>query len=624
MTSAASFNAQDKAEQLQMEIEEVRQEMAREQAWRIESVMDRLCPVRAWGRENEELKVAIRKALAEKEAVINNVFGHSFKNQSNYIITATTQTGKTKMLTDILGETGMRSISVVSCDNRDDQVQQLSKRLHLAGIENLKIKDIKLTAAGNVKKVFLERILKHYNEHKKLTFVLLNNTSQCSKLSSVINQLFRTLDVERYQVFHDEADLINKSDYVEANGPEKIAKVHKDWVEHFNNIKVFHQIKFVKRVWISATPENCSLIKDVKAKHVFVLPQHPNYRTQNIFEEWSNQENTDALVAEVERIKEECSKEVILYCTDRLNSGQAEISRDLCRIAKCPVVSYNGSGSIIYKPRQNPRLNKTDAISDILAELEQDFYTGPVIVVGHALMSRGISFVSSKSGEKPLSATVMFYEGSRTAHAVGIAQRIGRISGNSRPDLPDRVLYCSKEIHECYNKYLANQIVIYETLRSPENQERFVSDILVNDEIIGLKELDRKVDRNELGKAITIYSSSCSKSSNLTETTANSDESVSDDDESADTEKMKGLVRRWIKTDNSDSIAKIFRKIYSSPGSKMLSSEVNAIVSSLSKVAQYFGNLTSSNHSNKWCLVFSKDSQFHYIRPEAVEFANTL
>jgi hypothetical protein len=418
--------------------------------------------------------------------------------------------------------------------------------------------------------------------------------------------------------------LINKSDYVEANGPEKIAKVHKDWVEHFNNIKVFHQIKFVKRVWISATPENCSLIKDVKAKHVFVLPQHPNYRTQNIFEEWSNQENTDALVAEVERIKEECSKEVILYCTDRLNSGQAEISRDLCRIAKCPVVSYNGSGSIIYKPRQNPRLNKTDAISDILAELEQDFYTGPVIVVGHALMSRGISFVSSKSGEKPLSATVMFYEGSRTAHAVGIAQRIGRISGNSRPDLPDRVLYCSKEIHECYNKYLANQIVIYETLRSPENQERFVSDILVNDEIIGLKELDRKVDRNELGKAITIYSSSCSKSSNLTETTANSDESVSDDDESADTEKMKGLVRRWIKTDNSDSIAKIFRKIYSSPGSKMLSSEVNAIVSSLSKVAQYFGNLTSSNHSNKWCLVFSKDSQFHYIRPEAVEFANTL
>jgi hypothetical protein len=527
--------------------------------------------------------------------------------------------GKTGLVNDILNETGAGSISVVSCDNRDDQVRQFSKRMHVAGIENMKIEDVKITRAGNIKKAFLERIVRHYDSQGKLTFVLLNNTAQVAKLSVIINQLLRILVVERYQVFHDEADLINKSDKVDSNGPEKIAKVHKDWIEHFNNIKVFNQLKFIKRVWISATPENCSLIKDVKAKNVFVLPKHPHYRCQNKFEEWpkENCDELEPLIKEVRRIKGQNSKEVILYCTERLNAAQATISLELCRKAKCPVVSYNGLGNTVFKPGQTPRLNRCDSISDILAQLEQDLYTGPVIVVGHALMSRGISFVSSKRGDKPLTATVMFYKGSKTTNAVNIAQRCGRTAGTSRNDIPVRKIYCSKAINDCDTNYFSNQTVIYKVLKKPENKERFVADIMTDDEIRGLKKLGRKVDRNELGKANTIYASSCSRS---TSSSGSSRSSAN----ASDTEKMTNDVTKWDKPETVSSIAKIFRKIHGSPGNKMLSSEVKQMVLDLGKTNSYYNNLTSPNHTNKWCLVFSKDSTHHYINPEAVAFANTL
>lgn len=608
MSDTDSITTQEQLEEMNWAIQENR----RQSALRDQEIRQRFDPLTVWERKNKQVKAAIRLAYSEEEAIIQNVFGHSIRNQTNYIMTGRPQMGKTGMFNNVLLETGDRSISVVSCDNRDDQVLQLSKRMHLAGIENLKIKEVKVTKAGNIKKEFLKKILHHYDIHKKLTFVLLNNTIQVSKLSVIINQLLRILHVERYQVFHDEADLINKSDKVDSNGPENISKVHKDWIEHFNNIKVFHQLRFVKRMWVSATPENCSLIKDVKAKDVFVLPKHPDYRCQNIFEEWPK-ENGDALeplVKEAQRIKRNKSKEVILYCTERLNAAQETISVELCRKVNCPVVSYNGIGNTIFKPGQNPRLNNCDTISDILAELEQDLYTGPVIVVGHALMSRGISFVSSKRGDKPLSATVMFYKGSTTTHAVNIAQRTGRIAGTSRDDVDDRKIYCSKSINECDTNYFANQTAIYRALKKPENKERFVADIMADDEIRGLKKLGRKVDRNELGKANSIYASSCSRSESSSGT---SEHTLTDEDW------MKKLIIYWFRPNNNDRIKRVFMKMYSNEGYKMLTSEIKTIITTSGPLRSM-----TNRHISNWDKVFTKDELYHYIKPEAVAFANTL
>jgi hypothetical protein len=72
----------------------------------------------------------------------------------------------------------------------------------------------------------------------------------------------------------------------------------------------------------------------------------------------------------------------------------------------------------------------------------------------------------------------MFYLGSDSTNAVAIAQRIGRITGTSRPDINKRVLYTRDKIFECYSSYLKNQETIYNILKNTENAELLVADIL--------------------------------------------------------------------------------------------------------------------------------------------------
>ena len=99
---------------------------------------------------------------------------------------------------------------------------------------------------------------------------------------------------------------------------------------------------------------------------------------------------------------------------------------------------------------------------------------------------------------------------------------------------------------------------------------------------------------------------------------SNSDNTINSDE----TDKMKRLVKSWMKLTNITDIAKVFRKIYNSPDSKLLSSEVKSELSNTSNT--FYNNLTSEQHSNKWNTVFRKDNEFHYIKNEALEYANTL
>ena len=96
----------------------------------------------------------------------------------------------------------------------------------------------------------------------------------------------------------------------------------------------------------------------------------------------------------------------------------------------------------------------------------------------------------------------------------------------------------------------------------------------------------------------------------------------SSDNSLEETDKMKRLVKSWMKLTNITDIAKVFRKIYNSPDSKLLSSEVKSELSNTSNT--FYNNLTSEQHSNKWNTVFRKDNEFHYIKNEALEYADTL
>ena len=113
-------------------------------------------------------------------------------------------------------------------------------------------------------------------------------------------------------------------------------------------------------------------------------------------------------------------------------------------------------------------------------------------------MDRGISFVSdNRTSGTPASATVMFYTGSNTIHTVSISQRLGRITGSSRPDINRRVVYCSDSIYESFKTYLKNQSTIYNNIRKPENKEVLVSELIKNS---NLEKINRNVDNPKLKK----------------------------------------------------------------------------------------------------------------------------
>lgn len=384
--------------------------------------------------------------------------------------------------------------------------------------------------------------------------------------------------------------------------------MHNQWVSHYFDLRKYPKLRQVKIIWVSATPENCSLIKNVKAKDVFVLPNHPDYRNEIKFYEWAGE--LESVKNEVTRINNLKNGEIILYCSERLKEGQLQVSKELFSLMQCAVITYNGDGIISYVPGRES-VQHFIPISMVINIVSIE-YSGAIIIVGQAMMGRGISFVGTcPVGGKPPTATVMFYEGSKTAHAVAIAQRIGRLSGKSRPELHERRLYCSTPIYECCTGYLSNQIAIYETLRKPENRERLVADIF-KQPIPGTVALNRKVDNPNLAKVVKIYNDASSSNSSAV---AGPSRNVASDEG-----KIKSLVRCWGDESNQDDIAIMFRKIHSMPGHKLLSSEVERGFQTYGPL----GVMTQPNHARRWCLVFSKDATHHYINPEAVLLATTL
>jgi hypothetical protein len=589
---------------------------------RISNIQEELRLSMEYNSDLDTVLLNLNKALSEEDPDIIDETGNSFKKHRNLIITAETQNGKTGAMLDIIENAPEWTLSVVSCDNRGDQMEQISGRMSNRRINHLLLSNIATTKSGLLSKRYLKQMKSIFNSEKRLVLVLLNNNTQCSKLSVIVKTLLSEINLIKYQVIHDEADLISKSDINDNITADMTAKVHKTWISHFNDVKVCKNLKFVKRIWVSATPENCSLIHEVKARDVFILPTTPRYRAQSKYSEWKN--TILQVRAEARRIKDSGSKEAILYCTSRLNADHEKMGEILSRDIDCPAISYNGKGINIYKRGINTGIHP-GPISDALRDLEVD-YNGPVIVVGHALMSRGISFISSRRSEKPLSATIMFYEGSETIYAVSIAQRIGRITGTSRPDIKRRKIYCSKSIYKCYRNYLKNQIKIYEALQKEENKDRIVSDILKED-FLDLSEIGRNLDRKELPIANLDYNECSIRTRVNTDSAYESDSNLtvgSNTEYEFDDNKMKSLIKRWVNNENNSAIAMIFRKIYNAPNKRLPSSEVKEYLRNLGKNDSAYNNLYNANHSTKWCSVFESIENNICIRQESSNFVETL
>jgi len=522
-------------------------------------------------KRNYFIKIRPMEAFQEKLNTINEVPGLV----ENMLITSKTQIGKTQAILDTIKIIKHHCICVIVSDNRKDQMEQMKQRSEEAGLNVVTLNSIKLSRIN----LFFKTIK---NASGKIVILVLNNSKQSVKLDKIIKLTLKiNKSIKSYYLFHDEGDTINKIDNV-SEVIENSPVSHSSWIMHLNSVSKLKLINY-KRIFVSATPENCYLLYDIKIKNTLVIQDPKNYRIISAYSEWDGA-NFDFLEKEVKRINENKTKEAILYCSESKNENQHILAKEIYNKFDCPIIIYNGINiKVLGKDKQ------FESISSCFADVETN-YEGAVIVIGHRLMDRGVSFVSSKKGEYPLTATILFYTGSSSAYSTGINQRLGRITGTSRPDICRRKVYCPEKIMEAYRNYFINQNRILLKISKCKNPELFLSEI-ISDTV--LENIGLLLDRRSLKEPNLIYSGLCSEK-------AKKYGALSDDPE-----KMKRLINNWNTLSNASSISKIFKKIYNSENHSLLKSKVKKIIiHDLELKEQYLLNLYNMKHSRRWSTVF--------------------
>jgi hypothetical protein len=539
----------------------------------------------------------------------------------NLILTSQTQMGKTKLIIDTIKIAKDYTISIIVLDNKTEHFNQMETRMKNEGISVENITNKKYN------KKYFQELFNKLNNKKSIVFLMLNNSTQIKKLNNVIFDLYKYFKFSNYHLYIDESDTLNKTDEPEISNDDD-AVCHKEWIKHFEITDKF-KLKNKKRICISATFENNSYLQNVKVKNTFVIPEKIDYAKITTQVHW-DKGNLTPLRKEVSRIKNQNSKEVILFCSDYLNSRQEEIAEELNDEFDIPVVLYNGNGILIYWFDERQLVYRGN-ISMALTYIEKR-YTGPVIVVGYRLMDRGISFCSL-SKENPLSATVMFYSGSATTTAVNIAQILGRITGTSRPDIKERIVYCDNQVYRTYIDYLENQQMIYNALESKvtlgsqvskgnenqgskvtlENKEAFdvncielLKDLMKS---LPLKKLERKLDRPKLKSVNRQYK----------ERITPPKYSVTDE-----VDKMKRLVTSWKNENNNDTVAKIFRMLIKSTNYSLPQKDIKKFVIDDGKTTAFENTLHQKNHHTKWYCVFELKNEKINIKQNAIEYYKKL
>jgi len=501
------------------------------------------------------------------------------KKVDNVVITGPTQTGKTRYILYTIKKLVQSSIlNIIGCDNSKDQLIQLIERLNKSSME--------FYIVANLDKKKIGLVNKNLSSGKNVLFIMLNNGSQIQKLTNALSSIN---GIRKYNIFHDEGDNVNKNDGLIGS---KTADSQKKWFNHFRSIKGAG-LCGITRFWISATPDNNFFIQDIEVKDTIVLPTPVGYRPVNEHKTWD--ESFVDVRLELDRIRSVRNGEVILYCSDRFKINQVFTSIEISQNMECITMCYNGDGIVVFDCGKRLGV-ETVSIADCLFKIKKIALEKGLIIVGHRLMDRGISFVGL--GETPLTATVMFYKGSRTSHCVGIAQRFGRITGNSRPDLDRRVIYCTQGVFDDYSGYISNQKLMFSNLK----KDGKMKDLLKCD---GIKVIKRPLDRATLIETNKEYKDICKSS-------------VSSDDGVWLPEKMKRLVSSWKDDGNNTQVATLFRAMIAC-GGVMKSSEVRGYVSNPGAY-----HSLSGNHENSWNSVFKKDGDSHMIRNEAMEYYSEL
>ncbi|NBU34327.1 hypothetical protein EB118_09000 [bacterium] len=564
-------------------------------------------------KRNEERIKSFTEKIIEKPNLKKTSYVKFLESASvNAIIWAPTQVGKSNASREFIETCFRYNVPViVSTDNKTDQNEQLYTRIK----NDLSGADVKLMKV--VEKSFdddFEKCLKSKNN--RFVIFCLDNSYQIKKLTRAVKCLGFDKDfghIQKFAILHDEADTVTKDNVTDAIHDDQ-AESHKKWIELLDTFNKKIGDIDLKRVFVTATPENCCMLYKIEGADLIKLEIPATYRgykdiSFNILED--DLDIKKVLEKEVKRIKADKTNEVILYCIDRkIDNGQNVVLHSLSSYLRCVVNTYNGHGitAFLHTIKKGNKFETQLKQHDIHYTREKHYFTikditirkfytlckrigeNCVVTIGKDLISRGISYVSEDEHE-PLTATTMIYKPGMTMHAVGITQTIGRITGCAMPELQRR-LYAPRDVIETYRVYNINQEAYIKQIEMQQVHKTLTKDVISEMEFQKIK---RHIDRVKLQLKMNYKNS-------------HSNESESD------IEQMKQLIDKWWGADTI--IGKILRYLYSSENGVGESELRNFIKENGSKDSyQMYIHLTRAD--KEYSKVFEKIENVTRIKPEA-------
>ncbi len=571
-------------------------------------------------RNMDRVQNFTEKVLEKSNKKITKIQKFIESESMNCLIYAPTQVGKTAATRQFIECCLERNVPViVSTDNKTDQQEQMYERIKndLIGteVEMMRVSDKRFVSnfENNIK-----------NNKNRMVIFCLDNSSQIKKLTMCIGGTLMTSRknfefIKKIAIIHDEADTVTKDKNVETVSNDQPLS-HKLWIELFGYFKQYMSWIDIKRVFVTATPENCCMLYNVECTDVIKLEisstyvGYKNIIYNNFEDDWYVR---DILHAEVDRIKREKSGEIILYCLERkIEDGQDIVFNGLRENFRCIINTYNGNG-VKCSMRTIAQSNKLEKmLKSEKYKYERDgkvfeigkisirkFYSlckrvgeTCVITIGKDLIARGISYVS-EDRDNPLTATTMIYKPGTTMHAVGICQAIGRITGTARPELTRR-LYAPEDVITTYKLYNENQEMYVEKI-SRSNGEVTTKTLIEEMRFMSLK---RSIDRQKLKLKMN--------------TIEEHREDVNDDES-----RMKHLINLWW--GRNTIIGRILKYVYDN---------TNGV--SENDLKEFLRNQTESErtwytdlhcHSKYYICVFERNSsRITNLKSEARRYINTL
>ena len=566
--------------------------------------------------------------IIKKENEKKNGFEKFLESKSvNGIIFAPTQVGKSAATSTFIKTCFKYNTPViVSTDNKTDQQEQLYYRIEKdlggADVTMMKVTDKKFEE--NLKKCIKEK-------NKRFVIFCLDNSSQIEELivqlSGCYTRYSEMKEIKKIAIIHDEADTITKDKNTDYRN-DKQASSHQKWLELRDIINKNMGLLDLKRIFVTATPENCCMLYNIECPDVMKL-EIPQYYTGYKSIEHVNFEDDlnikDLLRNEIERINREETYEAILYCVDRkIVEGHDRVLKTLADDLNCIVNTYNGNGITTFirttvlankfeyeLNRYEIQFTKKDNYYQIKNITIRKFYTiikkieeRSVITIGKDLISRGISYVGENQNQ-PITATTMFYKPGNTLHAVAIVQAIGRITGCAMPSLKRR-LYAPKETYDTYINHI-------------KNQEHFISKIQKSDETTITKDIIDKLVFHKYNRNIDRMKLNLRMCMKKPEDIEFSDEEDSDE-EVNEIDRMQELINNWWGKKNL--IGKILKFVYDSETGVCEDELMEFMEESGSKnPKQMYKHLITKG--KEYRLVFNRKNNITNLKQEARDYIKT-